>query len=98
MDIKKQIKNAIETGEVLMGTKKAIDALLNREPKLIIIASNIPNEQKDSLQYYGMLAGIPVVMIKDDITELGSSLGRSHGVAALTVIDAGESTILEVNK
>jgi len=98
MDIKKQLNNAFETGKVLMGSKKTIDSILNDEPKLVILSSNCPAKSKESIEYYARLADVMVVVLKDNGVELGSSLGRSHSVSALSVLDEGESSILEVKK
>lgn len=98
MDIKRQLNNALETGNVLMGTNKAVDSLLYAEPKLIVISKKCPKKQKESIMYYSGLAGVGVEVLNESAVELGSSFGRSHPVNVLTVLDEGDSTILEVKK
>ena len=98
VDIKQQLKTAIDTGKITMGSNKTIDSLLLDDPKLVLLASNCPRQQREAIAYYCRLSNTPCVTLKETSIEIGSSCGRPHPVSALSVIDEGESTILEVQE
>jgi large subunit ribosomal protein L30e len=94
VDLKK-IKNALDTGEVVLGYQNTIKSLLLSKPKLVIISGDTPQKMRESIEYYCSLSNVPLSQAKENATDLGSSLGRRHTVTALSVMDDGESTILE---
>jgi large subunit ribosomal protein L30e len=98
VDVKKQLNIAIESGKVLFGSNKTIDSLLNGKPKLVLLSSNIQKKQKETITYYCSLSNTPCVTLKESSIEIGSSCGRSHPISSLTVMDVGESSILEVRE
>ena len=59
MDVRKQLNIAIESGEVLFGSNKTIESLLYDKPKMVLLSSNIPREQKESILYYCTLSSTP---------------------------------------
>jgi large subunit ribosomal protein L30e len=96
VDVKKQINTAIESGNVILGANKTIDALLFGKPKMVLMASNCPKSRREAITYYGTLSGVKCVTLKENSMELGSGCGRPHHLSALAVLDEGESSILEV--
>jgi large subunit ribosomal protein L30e len=98
VDVKKQINTAIVSGNVVFGSNKTADALLYDEPKLVLLASNCPKSQREKITYYSALSGVKCVTLKENSMELGSGCGRPHHLSALAVLDAGESSILEVRE
>ncbi|MBD3387693.1 MAG: 50S ribosomal protein L30e [Candidatus Altiarchaeales archaeon] len=95
MDVKKQLNVAIESGEVQIGSNKSIESLLNGNPKLVLLSRNCPRKQREAITYYCRLAGVPVVTLKENSVEVGSGVGKPYPISAVTVLDEGESTILE---
>jgi large subunit ribosomal protein L30e len=98
MDIQQQIRAAVETGKVVYGSEKTIEALLTAEPKMVVLSSDCPQIQKESINYYCTLANVPQISVKENAIDFGSSVGRPHPVAAMTILEEGESTILEAAK
>jgi large subunit ribosomal protein L30e len=98
MDVKKQINTAMESGNVILGSNKTVDALLTGKPKLVLMASNCPKSQREAIAYYSALSGVKCVTVKENSMELGSGCGRPHHLSALAVLDEGESSILEVQE
>jgi large subunit ribosomal protein L30e len=98
MDVKKQINNALETGQVILGGKKTISSILNSDPQLIILASNCPKKQTQSIKYYAALAGKKTITLKEKAAEIASSIGKPYPVSAMAVMDFGESTLLEARQ
>jgi len=64
------------------------------EAKLIIVTSNCPEELFMEKKY----GKAPIYHFKGSNSELGAACGKPFAVSALTIIDAGESDILETGK
>ena len=97
-DLRKEISDVIETGKVVMGANSVSGALLNGNPKLILMSTNCPNNVKEEIVYYSRLSKVPYKMLPNDSLELGSMCGRPFPVSTLGVIENGESRILDMMK
>ena len=92
MDISRQLKIASTSGKLLFGQRQAVDACAKGDAKCIILAANCPQKYIDELA-----AKHPeVTMHRTGMVnrELGVASGKPFSVAAITVIDAGESELL----
>ncbi|OYT54224.1 MAG: 50S ribosomal protein L30e [Candidatus Altiarchaeales archaeon ex4484_2] len=93
-DIKSEIKGVVKKGRVVYGSRSVVSGLLNDNPKLIIISSNCPSENREEIIYYSKLSNTPYESVDIDSIELGSICGKPFPVSVMGVIDAGESNIL----
>ncbi len=98
VDVKKQLSNAVESGKVLLGSNKTVDSLLHDKPKLVLLSSNCPAKQAETIIYYCRLADVPYARVQETSIELGSSIGRPHPISVAAVMEEGESGILEVGR
>ncbi|BDH78996.1 MAG TPA: 50S ribosomal protein L30e [Methanothermobacter sp.] len=96
MDIDRGIRVAVDTGNVILGSKKSIQNLKLGKGKLVIIAENAPEDIKDDVEYYAKLSNIPVYVYNGSSVELGSVCGKPFTVTTLLIQDPGDSTILEI--
>ncbi|HOQ20477.1 MAG TPA: 50S ribosomal protein L30e, partial [Methanothermobacter sp.] len=94
MDIDRGIRVAVDTGNVILGSKKSIQNLKLGKGKLVIIAENAPEDIKDDVEYYAKLSNIPVYVYNGSSVELGSVCGKPFTVTTLLIQDPGDSTIL----
>ena len=62
---------------------------------MILISNNMPSVRKTQLEYYAMLAKIKTVPYLGNNTELGSACGKLYRVACMSVIEQGDSDILD---
>ena len=92
VDIEKALRRALKTGKVYLGSKRTIKALRSGEAKLVVMASNCPKEVRQEIEKYDK----PVVTFNGTNMELGAACGKPFSVAALAIVDAGESEILNV--
>ena len=92
VDVEKALRKAMKTGKVFLGSKRTIKALKNGEAKLVVIASNCPDEVRMEVEKYS----VPVVEFKGTNMELGAVCGKPFSVAVPAIADAGESEILNV--
>jgi len=92
VDLSKALRRALKTGVVYLGSKRTIKAVRDGKAKLVVIAKNCPKEVMEKLKNYD------VKMVTYDGTnmELGAICGKPFSVAALAVIDEGESEILNI--
>jgi large subunit ribosomal protein L30e len=96
MDLDRGIRVAVDTGNVTLGSSKSIQGLKLGRGKLVIIASNCPEEVEEDVMYYSQLSEIPVYTYNGSSVELGSVCGKPFTVATMIVKDPGDSTILEI--
>ncbi|AFK23009.1 MULTISPECIES: 50S ribosomal protein L30e [Thermococcaceae] len=98
MDLAFELRKAMETGKVILGSNETIRLAKTGGAKLIIVAKNAPKEIKDDIYYYAKLSDIPVYEFEGTSVELGTLLGKPFVVASLAIVDPGESKILALAK
>ena len=96
MDIGREIRKAAETGRVLFGTKRSIQAVKTGDAKLVIMASNTPSQTREDIEYYTNMSDIPIHYYEGSATDLGTSCGKPFIISVVTVISPGESNLLMV--
>lgn len=96
MDINKEIRQAIGTGKVILGTNKSLRALKLGRAKLVIVTSNCAPEILGDIKRYAGLTNVPVHVFNGDSTGLGLACGKPFLVSALTVLELGSSSILSL--
>ncbi|MBU0761938.1 MAG: 50S ribosomal protein L30e [Candidatus Altiarchaeota archaeon] len=94
VDLKK-LKNAVETGRVELGYNKTVKSVLMSTPKAVVLSGDIPKDMRQSIEYYCWLVSVPLIVAKENGLDLGSSLGRSHTITSLSILDEGDSSIVE---
>ncbi|AIF68967.1 50S ribosomal protein L30 [Palaeococcus pacificus DY20341] len=94
MDLAYELRKALETGKVVIGSNKTLNLAKTGGAKLIIVARNAPKELKEDLAYYAKLSSIPVYEFEGTSVELGTTLGKPFVVASLAIVEPGESNIL----
>jgi large subunit ribosomal protein L30e len=90
IDIDKSLRSVMRTGKVLVGTRQAIKASKRGVAKLVVVASNCPADVKKQIND----AKIPIYEYPGMSVDLGPTCGKPYVVAALTVLEAGESDIM----
>ena len=78
----------------IIGYKNTIKCLRMGQSKLILIANNCPAIRKTELEYYAMLAKVPVHHYTGDNTALGTACGKFFNCSILSILDGGDSDIL----
>lgn len=98
MDVSKEIRQAVDTGKVILGTDKSRKALKLGQAKLVITASNCQSEVLDDIKHYAGLANIPVHIFAGDSAELGLAYGKPFLVSVLAILEPGSSNILSLGE
>ena len=90
VNLERALRRAIKTGKVYLGSKRTIKALKNGEARMVVVASNCPEELFEQIKSFN----VPVVMFEGTNMDLGAICGKPFSVAAIAIVDAGESEIL----
>jgi len=98
MDFTRELQTAIRTGKVVIGSKSTLKALINGRAKLVIMASNAPDGIREDLKHYCKLAKTPLYVYPGTSWDLGATCRKPFMVAALAILDPGESNILNLGK
>jgi large subunit ribosomal protein L30e len=96
IDVNKAIVNAVKTGKVLIGAKKAVESAKYGRAKLILVAANCARNSIEEITYYSKLSAVPLFIYKGNSIDLGAACGKPHIVSALTVREPGDSDILRL--
>ena len=98
MDIERGIRVAVDTGKVILGSNKSIQAIKLGNGELVVLAANAPKTLKEDVEVYSKLSEIPVHVFDGSSVELGSVCGKPFTVSVLVVQEPGDSNILELKE
>ncbi len=96
INLENELRVAMRTGKVVLGSKVTMKAAAHGNGKLIILARNCPEHLKDLIVHYAKLSNIPTYVSPLSSRELGATCGKRFMVAALTVLDEGDSDIMKL--
>ena len=96
VEVDKAIRLAVKTGKVTLGSNRTIEDIKKGIPKMVILASNCPSDIRGDIEYYAGLASIPVFIFSGSSWDLGALCNKPFMVAAMAVIEAGDSDILKL--
>lgn len=94
IDSSKEIRRAVDTGEVKFGIEQALKDLRDASTKLVMVAANAPEMETHKLTAFAKTAGIPLQRLDVSNTELGAICGKPFAIAALSIRNEGKSKIL----
>lgn len=87
-DINKVLRSVLSTGKVVLGTKQTLDAVKGGKAQVVVLSLNCPEKIANSIK------GVPVINYLGTGVDLGVACGKPFSIAALAVLEAGESEIL----
>lgn len=92
ISIDKSIIKAMRTGKVIVGANRTIDAAVSGNAKMVVLASNCPEDIKKKIQ----ATGVQIMEYAGTSVEMGPICGKPFTIAAMAILDPGESDILTV--
>jgi len=98
MEINKAIRTAVDTGNVILGSRESIKSIKHGEGKLVIIAGNCKEDIMEDVKYYAKLSNIPIYIHDVNSLELGAICGKPFPVSVMVILDPGNSDILNMVK
>ncbi|KUK04890.1 MAG: large subunit ribosomal protein L30e [Methanosarcinales archaeon] len=90
INLNKELMSAVKTGKVLLGSKQSLKAVSAGNAKLVVVASNCPPSVKRRLEE----ANVPIIRFDGTGVDLGTVCGKPFAIAALAIVEEGESEIL----
>ena len=98
IDVNKAITTTAKTGKVQFGAGSALKSVIAKKAKMIIFASNCPQDLRKNLVYYCGLSRLPFSIFKGESSDLGALCGKPFGVSVLTIKEPGDSNILKITE
>jgi|TARA_B100001964_G_C14256700_1_gene612851 large subunit ribosomal protein L30e len=96
MNIERSIRDAIDTGKVVLGERHTLRTLRSDKFKLAVVSSNCKPDTKKELIRYTDIKKIFIYEYPGSSIELGSVCGKPFIVSMLGILEAGESNILDL--
>lgn len=96
MDINKQIRMAVKTGKVDFGSKGAMYSVNSAKAKLVILANNCPESQRDDILYTAEQSEVPVYVFPGSSLDLGALCDKPFPVSTLIIKEPGDSEVLKL--
>ena len=90
MDLNRELRSAIGTGNVRLGTSQCREAVAAGKAKLVLLAHNCPAAAVEEIEQ----GEVPVYRFDGTNADLGVACGKPFGISAVTVLDGGNSEIL----
>ena len=87
-DINKVLRSVLSTGKVVVGGRQTRDAVKNGKAQVVVLSSNCPADTVNEMK------NIPVINYPGTSVDLGVACGKPFSIAALAVLEQGESEIL----
>ncbi|WWC61827.1 60S ribosomal protein eL30 [Kwoniella dejecticola CBS 10117] len=94
--INTRLQLVVKSGKFTLGYKQALKQLRSGKSKLILISKNCPPIRKSELEYYAMLSKTNVHHYDGSNVDLGTAAGKLYRVGVMSIQDAGDSDLLQV--
>ncbi|OQX22437.1 MAG: 50S ribosomal protein L30e [Candidatus Altiarchaeales archaeon A3] len=96
MDLKTALSVCVKTGKTYLGKKETMRVLLTGNPKKVIISNDC--KDKNRIEYYCKLSGTDYIGVNLSSLTLGEYCGKPFPISSLTIINPGDSNILEIKE
>jgi len=92
-ELLRELRRTAESGRITIGLRTTRKALRSGELRLIVVASNCPDEELASKEE---IEGVKVIRVSRRNTDLGAFIGKPFPVSVVSIVDPGNSKILQV--
>ncbi len=89
MDVRREIRVAVNTGEATFGVKEALENLDEGNAEMLIVARNCPEEKFSGEEY----EDVPIYHFRGTNQELGSTVGKPFAISTIAILDSGQSNV-----
>ena len=84
-DFLEELKEAINKNNAIIGSKRTIKYLKTKELKMVILASNCPENVKRDIKYYANMKGMEVKEFDGTGKQLGIFCGKAISIATIGI-------------
>ncbi len=97
-DVHRELQKVLDQGDVLLGSKETVRAVLNDEARVVIHASNCPEQVKQIFTEAARNGDEDLIVYEypANSLELGLACGKPYSVASLGITDPGDSAIVRI--
>lgn len=92
------IRLAVDSGKTALGMNSAIDSIKSNAAKLVIIASKSGEGVLQDVLHMAKVSNIRTIVFEGTSMELGTVCGKPYSVSVLSIMEQGNSTILDSNE
>ena len=85
MDLEKTIKENLKEDKVIIGFKSVIKILKKGSPQMIVLANNIPEENKKMIIHNAQISNVEIKEYQNDSVNLGLVCGKPFPVSVLAI-------------
>ncbi len=96
VELASEIRLAVDSGETAIGLREVIKSLRADKAKLIILAVRGEEKASGNVEHAARIANVPMVRYSGTSADLGTVCGKPFPVSMLSIIDSGNSRILEL--
>lgn len=96
VEVNKEIRRAVDTGSVVFGYKQCRKELAKNNGEIVIVASNLPKNQKETLIHLAKVEGKKVFEFSENGLALGSICGKPFVISSMIVLNKGKSKVNEI--
>ena len=94
MDLARQLKQGMSTGNVLFGQRQTISACNKGDARLVLVAANCPEDYISTLTTSH--PDIPIHQVTMVNRQLGAACARPFSISALCIIDPGQCELMSL--
>jgi len=92
IDLNKALRKTIRSGKVLIGSNVSRDAVKNNSDTTVVLAANCPAHVRAEIQD----SNTAIIEYPGMGIDLGIACGKPFNIAALTILDPGDSGIMAI--
>jgi large subunit ribosomal protein L30e len=90
MNLVKTIRGAVESGNIILGTKQCLNTIQTGKAKFFVVASNCEETSLEDLTRYASFSGAEIHSFDGSSIELGEVCGKPFVVSMLAVLEGKE--------
>jgi len=94
-DISNDIRLAVDSGVTAIGARSVLRSVKGDRARLVIVAARGKEGSRGDIEHLAKVAEVPVVEYDGTPVDLGTLCGKPFSVSMLSVIEAGNSKILD---
>jgi large subunit ribosomal protein L30e len=93
-DLSNDIRLAVDSGVSAFGINRASETILSNKAKMVIIASKNKGDRLSDILHLAKISEIKVQIFEGTPMALGVACGKPFSVSVMSIMDAGNSNIL----
>lgn len=96
-DLNNDIRLAIDSGKAAIGINRAQETIVSSKAKMVVIASKNKGDRLNDIMHLAKISNIRVQVFDGTPVALGVVCGKPFSVSVLSILEPGNSNILNEN-